>query len=173
MQEFLNPKSMATPGLAGALVMFIVNGLSVPFPDLPPRYAALGLSFAVGTLVFKAEDMKIPERVMYWFLNSLIIFVVGFGTANLGHKATASSDAQEGEAAVLLRAKPHAFEIVRSAFAAEDPKPPSESPPPVRVEELKKENEALRKEIEELKAKKKSEQKPIEQPGNRPFFRQW
>lgn len=43
----------------------------------------------------------------------------------------------------------------------------------MRVEELKKENEALRKEIEELKAKKKSEQKPIEQPGNRPFFRQW
>ncbi|HYV65477.1 MAG TPA: hypothetical protein VE964_04490 [Myxococcales bacterium] len=172
MQDFLNPKSMATPGLAGALVMFIVNGLSVPFPDLPPRYAALGLSFAVGTLVFKAERMRVPERFMYWLVNSLIIFVVGFGTANLGHKVEVSSG--EEASAVLVPARSPGFEIVRSAFAAEDAKPPSPGTlSPAQAEKLKKENEVLRKEVEQLKTKRKSEPKPVAEPEKRPFFREW
>src|SRR5438132_6638421 len=95
--EFLNPKSMTTPGLAGATIMFLVNGLSVPFPELSPRYAALGLSFAVGALVFKADGLKLGERFLYWVLNSLVIFVVGFGTASLAHKATATPAEEHAE----------------------------------------------------------------------------
>jgi len=35
MKEFINPKSMLTPGLADSLMMFLVNGIAVPFPEIP------------------------------------------------------------------------------------------------------------------------------------------
>src|SRR6266404_600519 len=98
MDDFLNPKSMATPGVAGALIMFLVNGLSVPFPDLPARYMALGLSFVAGTVVFGAAKLGIVHRFAFWVLNSLIIFVVGYGSAALGHNATAAATEEHAEA---------------------------------------------------------------------------
>ena len=51
MNDFLNPKSMRTPGVAGSLMMFLVNGLASQFPELPARYLALCLSFLLGSIV--------------------------------------------------------------------------------------------------------------------------
>lgn len=87
MKDFLNPKSMLTPGAAGALIMFLVNGLCFTFPELAPRYVALGLSFVIGGLAVSGGTIKPLERVVYWFLNSLIIFCMGMGTANLASSA--------------------------------------------------------------------------------------
>src|SRR5512140_765035 len=105
MSEFLNPKSMITPGIAGAVMMFLVNGLSVPFPELPQRWLALGLSLLIGALVvLRQSDLKLVSRLGFWVLNSLVIFVVGFGSNNLARDA---SSAPPSVAAKSGAAAPH------------------------------------------------------------------
>jgi len=52
--EFLNPKSMLTPGLAGSTTMFITNVLAAQF-SLPPNFTGLFISFAFGLVVFAAR----------------------------------------------------------------------------------------------------------------------
>lgn len=93
MKDFLNPKSMLTPGAAGALIMFLVNGLCFTFPELAPRYVALALSFVIGGLAVSGGTIKPLERGVYWFLNSLIIFCMGMGTANLASSAAGAPKA--------------------------------------------------------------------------------
>ncbi len=85
-QDFLNPKSMITPGVAGGIVMLITNSLIGQF-DLSGPKVALGLSFLVGTLVFLAKTVPPWQRVIYYVLNSLIIFATATGTAFVGNKA--------------------------------------------------------------------------------------
>jgi hypothetical protein len=70
MQEFLNPKSMLTPGIAGTTMMFIVNGLCTAFPELSPRYLAIFLSFVIASCVLKTVGMSLVQRGIYWFLNA-------------------------------------------------------------------------------------------------------
>lgn len=83
MNEFLNPKSMVTPGVAGAMVMLIANAVVSQFPEVPFRWAITLLSFMVGTVVFYAVSMPLLQRVAFWGVNSLIIFSVGIGTSNV------------------------------------------------------------------------------------------
>jgi hypothetical protein len=40
VNDFLNPKSMVTPGMAGALVMFLSNAVCFQFPEIALRWAA-------------------------------------------------------------------------------------------------------------------------------------
>lgn len=87
-QDFLNPKSMLTPGIAGGTVMLITNALINQF-DLSGPKVALGLSFLVGSLVFLTKIVPIWQRLIYYVLNSLIIFAMATGTAFVGHKAEA------------------------------------------------------------------------------------
>lgn len=94
MQEFINPKSMMTPGIAGATMMFIVNGIVFAFPELQPRIIALLLSFIIGSIVFASQNTPSPAlwtKGVYWVVNSLIIFVVGFGTTHLAANNTAQA----------------------------------------------------------------------------------
>jgi hypothetical protein len=83
-QDFLNPESMLTPGVAGALVMMIANALAVnfDFSDHGRKYAGLILSFIIGLLVLSATR-DIWKRFIFYVLNSLVIFTVAFGSANL------------------------------------------------------------------------------------------
>lgn len=83
MHEFLNPKSMFTPGVAGALMMLLANAVCTSFPEIPFRYLALIFSFLIGAVVFTAANMKILERGIYWVINSLIIFSMGIGATNI------------------------------------------------------------------------------------------
>ena len=83
MNEFLNPKSMVTPGVAGALVMFIANAIISQFPEAAFRWVVISLSFVVGAVVFYAIEMPLFQRVGFWGINSLIIFSVGIGTSNV------------------------------------------------------------------------------------------
>jgi hypothetical protein len=55
MQDFLNPKSMLTPGVTRTFMMFLVNGLLGQFPELSPRFTALGISFHVRGCCARGE----------------------------------------------------------------------------------------------------------------------
>lgn len=85
VDEFLQPKAMLTPGIAGGVTMLIANALWVAF-SLPPRWTSLVLSFVVGLLVFVAKGGGVPawQRAVYYLLNSLIIFSVSIGTNYVG-----------------------------------------------------------------------------------------
>ncbi len=74
-EEFLQPKAMLTPGIAGGVTMLIANALWVAF-SLPPRWTSLALSFLLGLLVFVATT-RVPvwQRAVYYLLNSLIISI--------------------------------------------------------------------------------------------------
>ena len=50
VEEFLQPKAMLTPGIAGGVTMLIANALWVAF-SLPPRWTSLALSSLLGLLV--------------------------------------------------------------------------------------------------------------------------
>ncbi len=40
VRDFLNPKSMITPGIAGTLMMFITNAIINAFPEIGRCYSA-------------------------------------------------------------------------------------------------------------------------------------
>ncbi|MES2740233.1 MAG: hypothetical protein V4754_04705 [Pseudomonadota bacterium] len=86
MNEFLNPKSMATPGAIGAMVMFISNSICFQFPEVAFRWSTIVLSFLAGTIVFSAKELGLGVRSALWVFNSLIIFSVGVGTSYIGAK---------------------------------------------------------------------------------------
>lgn len=87
-KDFLNPSSMLTPGIAGSVAMMISNTLWLQF-ELPQKWSGLGLSFALGMLVFAAGTaMPLWQRGIYYVLNSLIIFSMAVGATTLGHVVT-------------------------------------------------------------------------------------
>lgn len=120
MNEFLNPKSMSTPGAAGALMMLIANAFCSNFPECQFRYVALILSFVFGAIVFGATTMKVWERGIYWIVNSMIIFSMGVGASNIGANIEAKQASNARPASVVS--------AVMTAFAdaafAQEVKPP-------------------------------------------------
>ena len=181
MNDFLNPKSMLTPGVAGSLMMFLVNGLASQFPELPARYLALCLSFLLGSIVWFAEVEGRAQKVqkaVYWVLNSLLIFVIGFGTTHLAADATAGP-APAGA--------PHARELFapgRVHAATTDGAAVGSLPPPAQLQELRErldrereENERLRRELEAATQSPPPPPPPAPQ-GRKPtpqeqFFKRW
>jgi len=91
MTDFLNPKSMVTPGMAGALVMFLSNAICFQFPEMAPRWTALLLSFALGGIVIAAAKLQRLPAAGFWLINSLIIFAVAAGSAGVAAKTTTQS----------------------------------------------------------------------------------
>jgi hypothetical protein len=77
--EFLNSKSMLTPGVAGAMVMLMANALGAQF-FLPLRWTALLLAFIVGTIVFADKRARLWQRAILYLLNSLLIFSIAVGS---------------------------------------------------------------------------------------------
>ena len=84
--EFLNPASMLTPGLAGSLTMLITNALSAQF-GFTASWTGLLVSFLCGTLVF-VSSVGLVKKLIYYVLNSLIIFSVAAGTSGFAARAT-------------------------------------------------------------------------------------
>lgn len=80
-QDFLNPKSMLTPGFAGGLTVLINNALGsalgVPLNYL--GYTALAISGLFAALVL-AAGVPLMQRVIFFVLNTLIIFCVAMGS---------------------------------------------------------------------------------------------
>lgn len=89
VKEFLNAKSMLTPGVAGLITMLITNALHAQF-GLSAKWVALALSFLVGLLVFTDTAARLLSRVVLYAINSLIIFSIAVG-ANTTGAATRST----------------------------------------------------------------------------------
>src|SRR5262245_56403715 len=107
-QDFFNPSSMVTPGAAGVLMMFIVNGLVYQFPELSPRFTALVISFLIagGVALYAKQPSSPGLKAVYWVLNSLIVFVMGFGSNNLTAEAARSKQAWLPPVIALAHAQP-------------------------------------------------------------------
>ena len=56
VNDFLNPESMITPGVAGGITMTITNTLTSQF-SLPGRWTALAISFLRGLLVLVHDNL--------------------------------------------------------------------------------------------------------------------
>jgi hypothetical protein len=172
MNEFLNPKSMLTPGVAGSLMMFLVNGIGVQFPELPMRYLALFLSFLIGSIVWFSDirgRAPMAQKGIYWVLNSLVIFVVGFGTANLA--ADASSGAPPKT--------PHALNLLSPTSAHADQTAPTRAQVQALTDKLAREraeNERLKEELEAAQCSQEAAPPPPapkETPKQQQFFKRW
>lgn len=83
VDEFLNPKSMLTPGAAGSLTMAISNSLYIAFAA-PAAISTATLSLLFALVVFRAQRIPFWQRVVFYILNALIIFSVAFGTNAAG-----------------------------------------------------------------------------------------
>ncbi|MBA7547675.1 hypothetical protein ES705_40105 [subsurface metagenome] len=79
LDEFLNPRSMLTPGAAGGLTMVISTNLWVRL-NWSQEPTALAISFAFGLLsVVREKNISLLERIIYCALNTLFIFAISFG----------------------------------------------------------------------------------------------
>jgi len=87
--DFLNPKSMLTPGIAGAMTMAITNSLCTNF-TLPRAITALAISVLLGILTIGIDAMPAWQKVIFAILNSLFIFAMAVGTNTLGDVQTST-----------------------------------------------------------------------------------
>ena len=80
VKEFLNPKSMMTPGVAGGLTVTISLPIAVQF-GLSFKWIALSVSLLLSFIVvLPFEDVKSKIlKGLYIILNALIIFSVSMG----------------------------------------------------------------------------------------------
>jgi hypothetical protein len=99
--EFLNPKSMLTPGLCGALIMTITNALGTSFNvvGIGRTFISLGLSFLLGSLVFAAQLKSIWQKFVLYLLNSFVIFSMAAGTNSATQAALGSTPSSTESAA--------------------------------------------------------------------------
>jgi hypothetical protein len=177
-QDFINPKSMLTPGLAGGLVMIVVNGLTSAFPELPPRYMALAFSLLIALIVISSnefKEVKVLLKGVYLLFNGLIIFAVGFGTANLAADAASGLRDREVRGGSVIEwvstahaQPPGSHGTVRTVRPAE-----SEEAARLRekLERLERENKALKKEV--ATERKTPAAAGEEKPAPKPFFKKW
>lgn len=85
-QDFLNPKSMITPGIAGMVIMGISNALWVTF-SISKAGSSLFLSFLLALLVLKKiTAAAFYEKAIYLIFNTLIIFSLAVNTNFAGRK---------------------------------------------------------------------------------------
>jgi hypothetical protein len=84
--EFLNPKSMLTPGVAGGLTLLMTNSVAFAFgiPLDYLGYTALGISALFAALV-ASGSIPLHQRIVYQVLNTLIIFCVAMGSNVTGY----------------------------------------------------------------------------------------
>jgi hypothetical protein len=139
LSDFLNPNSMITPGAAGAFTMMITNTLCQQFTELHLGFTGLVVSFLFGAVVFGA-GVSIPARMMYYLINSLIIFTVAMGSNAIGDQAAERASKQQpsivgqmigsrspGEFNVATVQKPP---VPASGTTTQPNKPSGEQPPP-------------------------------------------
>jgi hypothetical protein len=125
--EFLNPNSMITPGAAGAFTMVIANTLCQQFAQLPLNYTGLAVSFMFGAVVF-GYGASLVSRMVYFLINSLIIFVVANGSNAIGVRISGPDNVKTASLAIEQPAggKTGSFALATAdtAPAKSDTKPP-------------------------------------------------
>jgi hypothetical protein len=79
MDDFLNSKSMITPGVAGGVVTLVAATLSSQF-GWPAKWIAIVASLLIALLIFFADQAgKMIARAIVLLLNTVIIFSVAVG----------------------------------------------------------------------------------------------
>lgn len=86
MQDFLNPRSMVTPGAAGGIVMLVANTFWVTF-GIAQEWTAFAISAVISVLIVAKYAAPLWERGCYFLLNALIIFCMATGAATVGYVA--------------------------------------------------------------------------------------
>ena len=180
MQEFINPKSMMTPGIAGTMMMFLVNALLFAFPELSGRVVALVLSFLIGSVVFASRSKNPPPiwiMAVYWIVNSLIIFAVGFGTAHFAATPSTQESLLDQGKTFLASWLPsaHAQSGANDAIILKSSLAKPEAREVEMLEQMlqreRRKNEELKQELEAAQAQKTPDQKTAkvaEPPPNPP-----
>jgi hypothetical protein len=142
--QFLNPEAMLTPGLAGALVMMITNGLALNF-SVSRAYTGLFLSFIFGLLVL-VVDRRLWIKIIYWVINSLIIFCVAFGASGVGAGVAGASLARLDFAPIAIALAEPMSTAKHNAVAPHTEGQPSETtePPKNTTEQPKPNNNTNR-----------------------------
>jgi hypothetical protein len=81
LTEFLNPKSMITPGVAGVVTMAIANTVCSNFSLEKPFIALVALAVAAlfAVLVVGVAVMPLWQKMVYFLLNTLIVFHMAAG----------------------------------------------------------------------------------------------
>lgn len=85
LNDFLNPRSMLTPGVAGMVIMGISNTLWVSF-SIPKTWSSLLLSFLLAILVSRKFTAALYEKAIFIIFNTLIIFSLAVNTNFAGRK---------------------------------------------------------------------------------------
>jgi MFS superfamily sulfate permease-like transporter len=90
MEDFFNSKTILTPGIAGGLTTLTTGVVSSQF-NLPGKWIALLISFLLAIVIFYLDQhtLKIPLKVIFVILNTLIVFAVAVGANTAGAAATA------------------------------------------------------------------------------------
>lgn len=89
MHEFLNSKSNLTPGILGGLCMLLGNTLINAFGmDTYTPYVFLSLSFILGMTVFADKKSKLYQKIIFYLINSLVIFSIAIGSNSVGDEIT-------------------------------------------------------------------------------------
>lgn len=89
-EDFLKPQLLLVPGLAGIITMVIANTLWIRLL-LPPRWTALALSLAFGSVILTVVKIPPVQRVIYYLYNACVIFLVAVGSNRVGQILTAPS----------------------------------------------------------------------------------
>lgn len=127
MNQFLNSKSMVTPGVAGGVVTLIAATLSTQF-DLPAKWIALGASLLIALLIFFADQVEtLLARVIILVLNTMIIFSVAVGTNVTGKAVQAAPQTMDVPAQIMSPTPTPAATATRPPFES---MPSSVSPTP-------------------------------------------
>jgi hypothetical protein len=85
LDQFLQPQSMVTPGALGAMAMLGTNTLALNFPDMSSPIIAVALSFLFG-LAATVKSSSFFEKIVYYLLNSIIIFSVAAGSNKIAQQ---------------------------------------------------------------------------------------
>jgi len=185
MDEFLNPKSMLTPGACGGVVMMITSALYVGF-GFPQMLTALIFSFLVGTIIFTVASQKLWQTIVLYIINSLIIFATATGMNGIGKKTNIASllepsavyaDPISGNVPADSKINPGATSQVK--VLEEKIKVLEE-----KIEQVEKEKQDLQKKLQEkpqledassiILSNEQSIPKQVENSNsNRKFFDQW
>lgn len=91
MNDFLDSKSMLTPGVAGLVTTMVTATLATVF-GLPGGITGLVVSFVIGLLVWYDTKVAWHKRLLLYVINSMVIFTVAMGINQAGVAATRSVD---------------------------------------------------------------------------------
>jgi hypothetical protein len=164
--DFLNTKSMMTPGAAGGATLTITNTLGGVF-HLPLGYVALAVSALFSALLWVlTQSTSLGQRVLFFLLNTLIIFCVAMGSNTAGQKI---SDARTQAA----------FSLTSAVYAQDTTPNEAEASAVVRdVETITKDpNLTAEQKLNEigaqLKAAQPTDAAPEPNDTSQSFFRAW